>query len=168
MIPESAAGRAGSSRHWRVPRLAGPGLSRFGILAGLALLAALAAWMIVSQAGGGSKLHGPSGAAAFEEQTGIRVFRVALTGGGGIVDIRYRVLDPDKAPILHEPGSRLTLRDDSGEILSTPAHLHSASGSFQAGVAYYELLVNTAGLLERGDRISVVVGRSSLDNIPVR
>jgi hypothetical protein len=139
---------------------------RFGVGLGLACLAALAAWMVASQISSSPQAPGVA-AAAFEEATGVRVTRIALTGGGGIVDVRYRIVDPDKAPILHEPTSRLTVRDDSGEILSTPFHFHSGSASFQAGIAYYELLVNTAGLLERGERVSVVVGTARLDKVPV-
>jgi hypothetical protein len=35
-----------------------------------------------------------------EEQWGIRVVRVCLSGAGNVVDFRYQVLDPEKAEAL--------------------------------------------------------------------
>jgi hypothetical protein len=145
----------------------GFGRSRLGAGVALAALAGLTIWIVVSQLSGGPSVPSTAGTAAFEEKTGIRITRVAITGGGGLVDVRYRVIDPNKAPILHEPGSRLALREGDGTI-STPFHLHSGGQTFQAGLAYYEILINTAGLLERGERVSVLVGDAHLDNVRVQ
>jgi hypothetical protein len=137
----------------------------------LGLLAALSAWMIASQLGGGAAAPEASAAAAglFEEASGIHISRVVLTGGGGIVDVRFRVVDASKAPQLHERNSRLTLVDlDSGKTLSTSFHFHSGTTKFQQGIGYYELLVNTGGLIEPGERIAVLVGTARLDGVAVR
>jgi hypothetical protein len=143
-------------------------LPRLGVAAGLALVAAFAAWMVASQLSPGPGGGSTAGTAAFEQKTGIRVLRVVLTGGGGLVDVRYQVVDPAAAGALHDKTTELKLVDeDSGKTLSTRFHFHSHTTAFKAGIGYYELLVNTAGLLEVGERVSVVVGSAVLEGVRV-
>jgi hypothetical protein len=143
-------------------------LPRLGVALGLALVAGLAAWMIASQLLGGPQESSDRATAAFEQTTGIRLLRVDLTGGGGLVDVRYQVLDPPAAAVLHDKATPLKLVDeDSGKALATRFHFHTHTSQFKAGVGYYELLVNTAGMLESGDTVSVVVGTAVLEGVPV-
>jgi hypothetical protein len=49
----------------------------------------------------------PAQVAALQAAWGIRITNVALTGGGGIVDIRFQAVDPDKAIGIHDPENPL-------------------------------------------------------------
>ncbi|HET9665390.1 MAG TPA: hypothetical protein VFP09_01480, partial [Desertimonas sp.] len=75
-----------------IPVRQGPpkGILRLVVLGGLVVAAGVTAWLLAAQPWSSAKpgQDGPSTAAtrAFEEQTGIRVLRVAVTGQGGIVD----------------------------------------------------------------------------------
>jgi hypothetical protein len=143
------------------------GVPRLFSLALLLGLAALATWMIASQLGGGSPTASAS-SAAFEEQSGVRIMRVVLTAGGGVIDVRFQVIDPSKAAELHEPNGRLRILDEgSGRRLATPFHFHAGGAEYKAGIVYYELLNNSGGTVDRGDRVSVVIGAARLEHVAV-
>src|SRR3990172_2056720 len=95
---------------------------------------------------------------AFETATGVRIVRVALTAGGGMIDLRYQVIDPQKALIIHDEGNFPAIVDEaSGAIINTPWMNHSHSGEYQAGVTYYTLMMNSGGVLSRGSKVTVVL-----------
>ncbi len=115
-------------------------------------------------------------AIAFEEQTGLRIVRVALTAGGGMIDLRYQVLDPEKARafctirngsiVLKEPP--MIILEGTGEILKTSWMGHSHAKALRAGVTYYVLLLNTGGKVQRGHFVTVLIGGVPVEHLPVR
>jgi len=139
-----------------------------------ALLAALAIWMAVSQDWlkiSGQAISGPDdvAAAAFTEATGVRLLRVAITSGGGMIDVRYQVVDGDKAVVVHEADDSIKIIDErSGSTFSTPWHDHSHSAELHPGVTYFELLMNGAGGLKRGRLVTVMIGDWKLEHVPVQ
>ena len=135
----------------------------------------LAIWMAVSQftltLGGGATqdpLEQDRAQIAFAEATGIRILRVAIIGNGGMIDLRYQVVDPDKAVVVHDeenpPGFEV---EATGQVINTPYHEHSIFDAHHA-VTYNELIMNPAGVLKRGDKISVLVGAARLENVVVQ
>jgi hypothetical protein len=112
---------------------------RIGLVGVAVFLAALAMWMIGSQVAGGlSQQRQATAQAAFEDQAGIRILRVVMTAGGGMVDIQYQVLDPDKSLIVH------------------------------TAVTYHEIIMNGGGLLRRGSKVTLTVGDSRLAHVVVQ
>lgn len=136
---------------------------------GFLFLVALAGWMIGSQvAGGVAQRRQAAVQAAFEEQTGIRILRVVMTAGGGIVDIQYQVLDPDKSLIVHDDENPPTLVDEAtSQIIATPFHDHSFR-ELHTAVTYHELIMNGGGLLRRGSKVTLTVGESRLEHMVVQ
>lgn len=107
--------------------------------------------------------------AAFEEKTGVRIVRVALAAGDGMIDLRYQVIDPDKAVIIHESESTPAILDEaSGTILNAPWMNHGHSGEYKAGVTYYTLLMNSGGVLSKGSEVTVILGGVSQEHIVVQ
>ena len=111
--------------------------------------------------------------AAFEEETGIRIVRIAAVGGGGIIDLRFQVLDPDKALGVHDKQSPLTLVDEgSGNVLRAAFHGKHSGGTAQIGLnpgaTYYLLFANSEGLLQRRDLASVALGDVRLEHVRVQ
>jgi hypothetical protein len=135
------------------------------------VVAVVAVWLIAPRllSDGTSSNAEPSAraVAAFSEQTGVQVVRVALTGGGGIVDLRYRVVDPDKAQAAHDPAPAI-LDEDTGTLVDTPFMGHRHGGPVKAGVTYPQLYVNEQGAIEQGDTVSVLVGESRLEHVVVQ
>lgn len=140
------------------------------LLGALAIAAAVAVWILASGGSSGSPPE-PSALAraAFEEATGVQVVRVALVGAGGLVDLRYRVLDPDKAEVAHEE-TPVLVDEDTGEVIDTffMGHRHSPRARHKAGVTYPLLYMNERGLIEHGSAVSVVIGDARLEHVPVR
>ena len=139
------------------------------LITGVAIAAAGAVWLLASVlAGGGNSNEGPSaaGRVAFEEATGVRVVRVAVTGGGGLVDLRYQVLDPEKALVVHERPPAL-VAESTGEVVDTLFMGHRHSGRPKLGLTYPLLFVNRSSLIRGGDEVSVVLGGTSLQHVVV-
>ena len=142
------------------------------LLAGLVtLLVGLAMWMIISQAGpvaDWGQNRQALAQAAFEEETGIRIIRVAMTAGGGMVDLQYQVVDPDKSLIVHDDDKPPALIEEStGWLFATPFHDHSYR-ELHTAVTYHELITNGDGLLERGSKVTLTVGEARLEHLRVQ
>ncbi len=104
---------------------------------------------------------------AFEAQTGIRVVRLALTAGGGMVDLQYQVIDPGLAVIVHDDEQPLTLTDvRSGLRLATPFHSHSPR-NLHAGVTYHFIILNAGGVLTRGSVVDLTISGYTLKGLKV-
>ena len=51
-------------------------------------------------------------ASGLAEHSGVRLIRVAVTGGGGLLDLRYQVVDPSKAVAVHEANTPPAIIDE--------------------------------------------------------
>jgi len=144
---------------------------KLSLAALLLLLAGLAAWMVISQFTTPA-ITTPNGRAqaraVFEAETGIRVVRVVIVGGGGLVDLQYQVLDPDKSLAIHDDDNPPTLVDEaSGNVVAIPFHEHSFQ-DLHTAITYHELLMNGGGLLETGSKVTLTLGASRLEGIVVQ
>ena len=152
------------------PDLRRGSLRALALLAGLALLT-LVVWLIVTRyhviAGSGPGQNPMDSAqSAFVERTGVRVIRVAVAAGGGMIDLRYQVVNPDKAVIVHDKAKPPAVVDErTGQVLNRPWMDMSHAGELHAGVTYYELLVNSGGLVKPGGPVSVVIGGARLEHL---
>ena len=105
----------------------------------------------------------------FEARTGVRVAMVAVTGGGGLVDLRYQVLDPDKAVAVHEPQNPPGVIDEtSGVPVWQLVMAHAHKGPVKAGVTYYLVFYNPSDVVRRGSRVTVQLGGARLEHVLVR
>jgi hypothetical protein len=111
----------------------------------------------------------PPLSAAIEETWGIRIKQVALTADGGLIDLRYTVLDPQKAlPLLERLETTPAIEALHGGArvaLSRPmAHKHD----YSAGRTYYILYRNRDKAIEAGSAVAIVVGDLRLAPVIVR
>lgn len=144
-------------------------LQKAGLVLILLILFALVGWMIASQVVSQQDQNQQELAiATFEEQTGIRVLRVAVTSGGGMLDFMYQVIDPDKAPIIHDDETPPALISEAtNQLVATPFHDH-AFREMHTAVTYHEIIMNGGGLLERGDKVTLILGGSKLEHLEVQ
>jgi hypothetical protein len=108
-------------------------------------------------------------AAGVAQRAGVRVVRVAATGGGGLLDLRYQVVDADvAAAAVHNPKTPPALVDErSGRVLGQLLMGHMHHGTLKAGVTYYLVFLNAGDAVRRGDRVSVVLGGARLQHLRV-
>ena len=108
--------------------------------------------------------------ARFTEITGLEVLWVAASGAGGILDLRYRVVDERKA-LAHERHQSVPAIIDaaSGTALTKQwmGHAHRPD-SFQPDRNYWMLFLNPNELVKRGERIAVRLGHARLTGVRVR
>jgi hypothetical protein len=103
------------------------------------------------------------------ETTGVRLEHVALVGGGGLIDVRYQVLDPERAEAIHgKDRARVWVVDQvTGEELGRSWMDHDHTGDLNAGTTYSQLLVNEGGAIRPGDVVSVRLGDGRIDDVIV-
>jgi len=139
---------------------------RWGIGIVLLLLLSLASWFIISRNFSGLDLPPEMSHEAFEAQTGIRITLIAVTGGGGFVDFRMKVLDVDKATALFaNPENVPVLIADDGKTTLSPADEVAFDADWQTDIAYYMFYANANGVIKRGSPVTVVMGDYRLEPI---
>jgi len=107
--------------------------------------------------------------AAIEDLYGIHITMLAMTAGGGVVDFRFLITDPDKANnYMHGPNSELPVLivENSGTRIDPRPHTHHVNYEF--GRTYYTLYRNPGGVVETGTRVTIILGDLRLSHIVVR
>lgn len=141
--------------------------------AGVVLLAAGATYELTRHDDGasarpkakvGARLLSP---AAFRRTSGVEIVRVAVSGDGGLIDLRYRVLDPNAAASIHDATPRLV--DERTNVLVNELFMgHSHQGRLKAAQSYYLIFNNPGNLVHRGSRVTVQLGAARVAHVPVR
>lgn len=102
------------------------------------------------------------------QASGVLITRVAVTGGGGLVDLRFRVVDPDRAHALHAVGTPPAVVDErTGLVVHELLMNHSHSGAYRAGVTYYLVFTNPGNWVHRGGRVTVLLGDAQVEHVAV-
>jgi hypothetical protein len=108
-------------------------------------------------------------AATLADLEGIRVVQVAVTGDGGLLDLRIQVVDPDKAAAVHDLTWPPALIDETSNAVADELLMgHSHTAPFKAGQTYYFVFQNPGNLVQRGGTVSVLLGHAELAHIAVR
>ncbi len=103
------------------------------------------------------------------EKSGVRLVYVAVTGGGGLIDLRFQVVDPDKANAVHEEATPPTIIDETTGLVVNEllmGHMHTAP--YTAGQTYYLIFENPGNILQTGNRVSVLLGNAEVDHVVVK
>jgi len=104
-----------------------------------------------------------------EARYGVRITQVALIADGGLVDLRYSVIDPDKAALMADSLERLpAIIARGGTELTQRGSAHRHGQNLEAGTSYFLLYTNVRNALHPGDRVSVRIGELLLAQVPVR
>jgi hypothetical protein len=97
-------------------------------------------------------------AAALEAEFGIRVTLVAVTADGGLVDLRFAVVDQAKAShLLHDSASMPALFVERSGRLLTASHPLAHKMTIVDGASYFLFYANSGGAIQDGTAVSVVI-----------
>jgi hypothetical protein len=104
-----------------------------------------------------------------EATLGIRFSQAAVVADGGLVELRYVVLDTQKASAFqNDTAHPPTLKSErNGKIAWRPA-LMKQGHELRPGQSYYLLYLNNRGAIKRGDTIEIDSGQRKLLHVPVR
>ena len=107
----------------------------------VAVTAALGVRAVVASAGDVRDGHRAGQRAGVRAHTGIDVTLLGVTAGGGMIEFRYQVVDPDKASlVLHDDSKRPVLvAEDTGKTLAMVSRPHSHKAELKLGGTYFFL-----------------------------
>ena len=109
----------------------------------------------------------PLGPARLRERgAGVRVRQLAVTAAGGLVDIRYLVVDEERAHAVHEHGV-VVRNEQSGAVVEQPWMGHMPHDELRLGRTYYVLLVNDGKVVQPGDAVTIEIGGERLEHVLV-
>ena len=106
---------------------------------------------------------------AIESKYGIRFTLVAVTAGGGMIQVRYQVIDSAKTEAIHGTDLAPYVVDSHGQKYADPGMVgHSHVGkTLASGATDYILLANAMGGVKSGSFVTIKVGDLELRNVPV-
>jgi hypothetical protein len=104
-----------------------------------------------------------------EQRFGVRFTGVYVVARGGMIDLRYRVLDAGKAKNFGHftETSPLLIAEDSGqrvEVTVMMLHNHRVEG----GRVYYILFRNTGNAIKPGSKVTIQLDDITLDQVIVQ
>ena len=102
-------------------------------------------------------------AQTLEEEYGIRVQLVAVTAAGGMVDVRYRIIDPAKAAKLVVDGGIMPMVYVYGSAVMLMPDMHMRTQKLIADRVYFDLIPNTQNAVKRGTVVTVAFGDVALE-----
>jgi hypothetical protein len=105
---------------------------------------------------------------AIEARWGVRVSHVGVSADGGLVDVRFVVLDPDRALALlgdaTETNIPVLIAEGSGAVVRSAA-LMPPKHNLIAGRTMYLLYRNTGGAIQRGHTVTFGFGKLHLEHV---
>ena len=108
-------------------------------------------------------------ASGLAERSGVRLVRVAVTAGGGLLDLRYQVVDPSKAVAVHEARTPPAIIDErTGLVLNRLLMGHAHHGVLKPAVTYYLIFENTGNWVRRGSEVTVLLGDAQVEHVVVK
>ena len=152
-----------------------------GVLTGVALVAgALTVWLLYSARSDQSAAapapvaqvawgRTPVDADGLARRSGVRITQVAVTGGGGLLDLRFQVLDPNRANSLHDAATPPAVLDENtGLVVRDLLMSHAHTGKYTAGETYYLVFENPGNWVRRGSKVTVLLGQAQVQHVVVR
>jgi hypothetical protein len=115
----------------------------------------------------------PPPAPSLEDRWGIQVAAVRLSMANSTVDLRYKVIDPEKAARLADGKTQVYLVDQStGKKLTMPTSpkegtFPPTANKLSAGKTYFAVVANKGGILRSGSIVDVMIGDSLAANLTI-
>jgi hypothetical protein len=103
------------------------------------------------------------------ERYGMQIKLVGVTGGGGLIDFRFKVLDHQKAELLlQEPADLPVLIVADGKTTLKPPEVKPEDMRLESDSVYFMLYPNPGGVVKPGTPVSVVIDDVRLEPIPAQ
>lgn len=104
-----------------------------------------------------------------EEKFGLQVKLIAVTGAGGFVDVRIKIVDGEKAKLLLADAENFpTIVTENGATLNAPADTKSQKIEFISGGYLFILYPNSGNAVTQGVPVTISFGDITLVPITAR
>jgi hypothetical protein len=145
------------------------------ILIGLILLVMLGSGLYAYKAYKGSHANAVSPVTSvinqqkLEQDYGLGVNLVAVTAAGGMVDLRLRITDSQKAEaLLGDQANFPKLLASNGVVLQAAQDIASQPIKFEDGGNIFVLYPNGQNAFKTGDPVSIIFGSIQVEPIPAK
>jgi hypothetical protein len=102
-------------------------------------------------------------------RVGVRIVHVAVTGEGGLLDLRFQVVDPNVAANIHDAANPPAIVDEgTGVVADSLLMGHSHTSPFKQGVTYYLIFEDPGNVIQRGGTVSVLLGDAQVEHVQVQ
>jgi len=103
-----------------------------------------------------------------EATSGIRILSAHIEGDGGLIDVRYQVLDPNKANVVEgDPtNTPAIVPTGGGETLTKTAAMRKGHERREAGT-YFLIYYNRGDVVHSGDFVDITFDGVTLTHVPV-
>ena len=100
------------------------------------------------------------------DQYGLGVNLIAVTAAGGLIDLRLKILDGQKAKaLLQDQANFPALRTSNGLVLRASQDLASQPIQFENGSNLFVLYPNAQNVVKPGDPVTLVFGDHQVEAI---
>lgn len=107
---------------------------------------------------------------AFEEQYGLRVNLLAVTAAGGMVDLRLKIVDGEKAKLLLQDKNNFPALyvGDGKVVLNSSEEAKSQEIKFESGGNVFLMFPNTGNAVKPGTSVTLGFGEAALEPIEAK
>jgi len=104
-----------------------------------------------------------------EQKYGLQLNLLAVTAAGGMVDVRLKMVDAEKARfLLQDPQNFPALLVDGGKVKINATEDTSRSISFEDNGGLFLLFPNAGNAVRPGTPVTIVFGDLQLEPVPAR
>lgn len=113
-------------------------------------------------------------AAELEQRWGVNMENLRLSAHGHLLDMRYRVIDADKAAALGDPQSKpFMIHESTGVRLKVPSmpkvgSLRSTATRLTPGTIYVMLFANPGLMVKANDLVTLEIGACRIEHLKVQ
>jgi len=102
-----------------------------------------------------------------EQTYGLRVNLVAVTAAGGLVDVRLKIIDGEKAKmLLSDPKNFPSLMAGNGVVLHTSEETAKQGIKIENDGNLFLMFPNSQNLIKPGAPVTILFGNTALEAIP--
>ena len=105
---------------------------------------------------------------ALEEKYGLRVNLIAVTGAGGFVDVRLKIVDGEKAKLLLTDANNFPALMIGDIVLNAPEDTKSQKMRFENNAGMFIMYPNSGNAVKTGTPVTILFGDTALEPITAR
>ncbi|MFF4417893.1 hypothetical protein ACFYY8_35660 [Streptosporangium sp. NPDC001559] len=102
------------------------------------------------------------------DRAGIRLVRVSASGAGGLLDVRFQVVDPGRAQAVHHADTPPLVVDEATGLVVEQLYMgHAHTGELKPAVTYYLVFENSGNWVRPGSKVTVLLGDAQVRHVTV-
>jgi hypothetical protein len=114
-------------------------------------------------------IAGGISASSLESDYGLRVSLIGVTAAGGMIDVRLKAVDAEKANrLLRDSAAPALMVPDGTGIITIRGDVSTKDANLETGSTAFLLFPNSRGVVKPGTPVTLVLGQVTVEAIPAR